>query len=88
MNSEVIVLLSSISTGVLALIALCIKFSILSKCSRVSLCWNCIEWTKKEEVITTAPATNGMAPPLQLDSNSPNNNNLLNNNLFNNISNV
>jgi hypothetical protein len=46
MNSEIIILLSSISTGIIALFALCIKFSLLSKCFRVSLCWNCIEWER------------------------------------------
>ena len=46
MNSEIIILLSSISTGIIALFALCIKFSLLSKCFRVSLCWNCIQWER------------------------------------------
>lgn len=46
MNSEVIVLLSSISTGILALFGLCIKFSLLSKCSRVIICWKCVEWER------------------------------------------
>lgn len=73
MNSEVIVLLSSISTGVLALIALCIKFSILSKCSNVSLCWNCIQWTKP--ITPIEPIT----PNVQQIENSPSNNNMLNN---------
>jgi hypothetical protein len=73
MNSEVIVLLSSISTGVLALFALCIKFSILSKCSKVSFCWHCIEWNKPET----------KDEPMPQIPNTPSNNNL-----FNNISNV
>ena len=72
MNSEIIVLLSSISTGVLALIALCIKFSILSKCSKVSLCWHCVEWSKP--ITPNEPVT----PNVQQIENSPNNNALNN----------
>jgi hypothetical protein len=73
MNSEVIVLLSSISTGVLALIALCIKFSILSKCSSVSLCWDCIKWTKP-----TIPSENTPTTTTNLENNNSNSN-VLNN---------
>lgn len=48
MNSELIVLLSTISTGILALIGLCLRYMYLSKCPRVKLC--CVEFERNVEV--------------------------------------
>jgi len=62
MNSEIIILLSSISTGIIALFALCIKFSLLSKCFRVSLCWNCIEWERDVKLEKETQETNNTTP--------------------------
>lgn len=74
MNSEIIILLSSISTGIIALFALCIKFSLLSKCFRVSLCWNCIEWERdvKLEKDTTEQNANTSAITNNNDNNFSN----------------
>jgi len=44
MNSEIVVLLSTISTGVLALIGLCVRYGFLSKCIRVKVC--CCEYER------------------------------------------
>jgi hypothetical protein len=38
MNSEVIILLSTISTGLLGLMALCIRYGFLSKCKYFKCC--------------------------------------------------
>jgi hypothetical protein len=47
MNSEIVVLLSTISTGLIALIGLCIRYAFLSKCIRVKLC--CCEFERDIE---------------------------------------
>lgn len=47
MNSEIVVLLSTISTGVIALIGLCVRYAFLSKCIRVKLC--CCEFQRDIE---------------------------------------
>jgi len=39
MNSEITVLLSTVSTGVLALLGLCLKYSYYSKCFRIKVSW-------------------------------------------------
>lgn len=38
MNSEVIILLSTVSTGVLALFGLCVRYAFLSKCIHFKCC--------------------------------------------------
>jgi hypothetical protein len=40
MNSEIVVLLSTVATGIIALIGLCVRYSFLSKCVvvKVSCC--------------------------------------------------
>ena len=43
-SAEVVVLLSTISTGILALIGLCVRYSYLSKCFKVKIC--CLEYER------------------------------------------
>lgn len=38
MNSEVIILLSTIATGLLALMGLCVRYAFLSKCLKIKCC--------------------------------------------------
>lgn len=49
-SSEIVILLSTISTGILALCGLVIRYSFLSKCTNFKLC--CLSWQRdvKSEV--------------------------------------
>ena len=46
MNSETVVLLSTVSTGLLALMALCVKYTHASNCFIFRACWGCLYWEK------------------------------------------
>jgi hypothetical protein len=47
MNSEIVVLLSTVSTALIALIGLCLRYAFLSKCVRVKMC--CCEFQRDVE---------------------------------------
>lgn len=66
-NSEIIILLSTISTGILALIALCIKYIHLSNCYVFKGCWGCLYWEKdpsehNREIALTHPPIVPISP--------------------------
>jgi hypothetical protein len=67
MNSEIIILLSTISTGLLGLFALCVRYAFLSKCVKVKLC-NCIEWERDVQIENNIQ---------NVDNNNNNNNNIV-----------
>ena len=81
MNSETIILLSTITTGLLALFALCVKYAYASNCFNFKCCWGCIQWQKdpsehNREIALSQP---------QVVPNSPNVNNNENLGNLNNI---
>ena len=53
MNSETIVLLSTLTTGILALIGVSIRYCYLSKCAVVSCCFGCYKHERNIEAELT-----------------------------------
>lgn len=51
MNSEVIILLSTITTGLIALIGLCVRYAFLSKCVRIKCCCCEIQRDIQNEIV-------------------------------------
>lgn len=49
MNSEIIILISTLGTGILALLGLIIKYCFASKCSKFKCCCNLIEIERQIE---------------------------------------
>lgn len=46
MSSEFYVLMSTLGTGVIALIGLLLRYMYNSKCAKVECCWRCCAWER------------------------------------------
>jgi len=74
MNTEIIVLLSSISTALIGLFALCVRYSFLSKCVKIKCCCIEIERDIGNEIVEQNIGVNNNIT----NNNSPRNNNFSN----------
>jgi hypothetical protein len=70
MNSEIIIFLSTICTGLLALLGLIIRYSFLSKCIKIKCC--CCEIER--DIIHEASIQNNNSPNQHQTINNSNNN--------------
>ena len=75
MNSEIVILLSTVSTGLIALLGLLIRYSFLSKCIKIKCCCCEIERDIKHEISVEEHKDT----PTQMNNNNFNHNNFNNN---------